>query len=108
MPSTHATNVNTIEVAAALMIFAVGRNWRISSGSAGESYMTKKCAFIGAMIGFFVATASAANATEIKVIGSASFKPAYNEIVSAFEKATTNNVITSWSSTVEIPKRNTV
>ena len=47
----------------------------------------------------------AIRAAEIKVISSASFKPAFNDLATVFEKQTNDKVSPTWSGTVGIPKK---
>jgi molybdate transport system substrate-binding protein len=47
----------------------------------------------------------AAQAAEIKVIGSPGFREAYNELVPQFEKATGHKVVTEWGGVNDVAKR---
>ena len=49
--------------------------------------------------------ANMAEAAEIKVLSSAAFREAYNELVPAFERASGHKVSTTWAGTVDIMKR---
>ena len=49
--------------------------------------------------------AGAANAAEIRVIGSPGTREPYNRLVPEFEKATGNKVTTTWGGVIETAKR---
>lgn len=56
-----------------------------------------------AMLAMFAATA--AQAAEIKVVGSPGFREAYTELVPGFEKRTGSKVTTNWGGVNEVAKR---
>jgi molybdate transport system substrate-binding protein len=60
---------------------------------------------VSAIVAIIVVPVGAGNTAEIKVSLPASFKEPYNELVAAFEKSTGHNIVTTWSGTVETPKR---
>jgi molybdate transport system substrate-binding protein len=58
-----------------------------------------------AVIAVMALPIGAIRAAEIKVISSASFKPAFNDLATVFEKQTNDKVSPTWSGTVGIPKK---